>query len=174
MFNIPSRFKLYENVSKTPKDILFDITNQFIVNGYSSTMYHLFEHSFRVICQEYDSVKYDRQKGRFGTIFPTFVNDFKTQTNLLDGINTDVYEYVQIVRNSLHNNGIFVSPTKNDRENILNFDNIKITLKHNQPITTNVWYELFRMSRWYLMIFNGIISVPKIASLNYIKDPSID
>lgn len=173
MFKIPSRFKLYEKLSKTPKEILFEITNQFIANGYSTIMYHLFEHSFRVICQEYDVAKYNRQKGRFGAIFPTFVKDFKEQTNLLDDINIEVYEYVQIVRNSLHNNGVFVSPTKTDRTDILNLDNIRITLKHNQHITvTDSWYELLRMSRWYLMIFTGIIAVPKIASLDYIEDPS--
>ena len=140
-----------------------DITGQFIANGYFSNMYHLFEYAFKIICQEYDPSKYDLQNSKFANIFVTFMNEFKTKTHLLNGINTDVYEYVQIVRNSIHNNGMFVSPKKNDRPNITNFDGDILTIKHNQVIpVTSVWEDLFKMSNWFNMIFTGIISIPKI------------
>ena len=126
-------------------------------------MYHLFEYAFKIICQEYDPSKYDLQNSKFANIFVTFMNEFKTKTHLLNGINTDVYEYVQIVRNSIHNNGMFVSPKKNDRPNITNFDGDILTIKHNQVIpVTSVWEDLFKMSNWFNMIFTGIISIPKI------------
>jgi hypothetical protein len=131
---------VYKDANKPTPDILLDITGQFIANGYFSNMYQFFENAFKIICQEYDLSKYDLQNSKFANIFVTFMNEFKTKTHLLNGINTDVYEYVQVIRNSIHNNGIFVSPKKNDRPNITNFDGDILTIKHNQVIpVTSVW-----------------------------------
>ncbi len=173
-YSIKNRFLVYPEIEKSTHEILYNITGQFIANGYSSSMYHLFENAFRIICQQYDLKKHDNQKGKFNNIFQTFIKEFENDTKLLDGVNTELYEYIQIVRNSLHNNGAYVDKDKTDRPDVLNFDKDRITFKHNQPIATEngVWYELVKMSSWYMRVIGGIISVPKIESKTFIPDPS--
>lgn len=172
-YSITNRFEVYKDAGRSTQDILVDITGQFIANGHFSSMYHLFENAFKIICQEYDLSKYDLQKSKFANIFGTFMKEFKTKTHLLNGINTDVYDYLQIVRNSIHNNGMFVSSEKTDRHNIRNFDGDILTIKHNQVIPViDVWQDLFKMSGWFNEIFTGIISIPKIESASLILDQS--
>jgi hypothetical protein len=67
-----------------------------------------------------------------------------------------------------------VSKDKRDRKNILNFENNRVTIKHNQSITPEygVWNDLFRATEWYRQIITRIISVPEIESIKYIQDPS--
>lgn len=172
IYSVTDRFDVYAEVSKTPQQVLTDVIGSFIANGYFSSIYHLFENAFRIICQAYDSKKYDKQHGKFYNIFDTFTKDFKS-TGCLDGINIEVFKYINIIRNSIHNNGVYVSDNKTDRTDILNFDGERITIKHLQVIpTSDVWQYLFKMSMWCLIVFVDIIRIPKIESIPFIKDYS--
>lgn len=171
-YSITDRFDIYAEVSKTPQQVLTDVISFFIANGYFSSMYHLFENAFRIICEEYNAEIYDRQKGKFHNIFEKFVKMFRT-IKILDGISTEVFEYINILRNSIHNNGVYISKDKIDRPDILNFDGKRITIKHRQVIPVdNVWQDLFKMSSWYLIVFASIIRIPKIESVPFILDYS--
>lgn len=173
-YPIVDRFELYSRSLKPTQEILFTIAGQLLISGFFSSMYHLFENAFRILCQCYDSTKYDNQKGKLGNIFPTFMKQFKRDTSLLNGINTQVFEYIEIVRNSIHNNGVYVDRDKNDRNNILNLEKKRVTIFHGRPIPAEngVWYEIIKMSTWFMLVIGGIIGVPKIASIQHVEDPS--
>lgn len=174
-FNLHDRFEMYSKSSTPPQEILFVITGQLIKNGFHTSMYHLFENAFRIICQRYNKKMFEiQEKFGFGGIYDHFIKDYKNKTPMLDNARTHLYEYVQIVRNSIHNNGVYIDRNKHDRLNVLNFNNIHITIEHDKPIKTEdgIWDELFKMSRWYMGIIGGIITVPFIEGIRYIEDPS--
>lgn len=166
-YKIQDRGILYGN-RKTAVDVINDIFNQYISNSYFNFMFNLFEHAFRVIARKYDSDKYDKIKS-FHDLFESFMKDF----NLFDERIHNFIDYAIIIRNSIHNNGKFVSPTKKDRT-IVNFDNDEITIKHDQIIEVrSLWYNNIKISDRFLMIYNDILLVSKVKKIPSIEDSSV-
>jgi hypothetical protein len=167
-----NRIELYAGYSKTPEQILWDNMKSFVGNSYFHGIYHTFEHSFRTISKFYDPKLYEKYPG-MKSLVPKFMDVYMKNTDQLENLDPRTFEYIRNIRNSVHNNGVFI-PDKTNIIEPLNFEKQKVTFTPHQTITVeDVWEENLKMSIWCNYVITGIITVSTIKNQKSILDPSI-
>lgn len=175
-YPLRNRLELYSHIQKSPIEILSSGIYQFIANGFFSGIYHIFENSFRLLCESYDPDYYKKlmeQRRGIKIIFKEFLTKFKNENNDLDHIEIGNFEYIRNIRNSIHSNGVYKQDSKNHIE-IIDFWKNKAKLEHNKLIKfDDFWVVNFGMALWCLDVITGIVYVPKFQKVDFILDPSI-
>lgn len=171
-YSLNNRIKLYTGHSKTSKQILWDNMKSFVGTSYFHGIYHTFEHSFGTIGKFYNSDLYEKTRG-MKNLFPKFLEIYKKNTDQLENVDPRTFEYIRNIRNSVHNNGVFI-PDKTNIIEPLNFDKGKVKFSPYQTITVDdMWEVNLKMSLWCFNVITGIITVPEIKAEPSILDPSI-
>ena len=83
--------------------------DQTIAYFYYISIFNAFEHCFRIISEKYDVTLYESQKKSINRLFTAFIAPL--QLRIDDRL--DFMNVVIKIRNSIHNNGGFISPKKN-------------------------------------------------------------
>jgi hypothetical protein len=82
-------------------------------NSFFILMFNAFEHSFRGMSREFDNKIYPLNPN-LGVYFPNIMS----KLNLLKAEMNTIIEIVPIIRNSIHNNGVFVSTKGNSTKSL--------------------------------------------------------
>ncbi|MGA7370221.1 MAG: hypothetical protein WBX01_13925 [Nitrososphaeraceae archaeon] len=146
----------------------FDYLDQTVMNGFFLFIFNSFEHSVRLLCKQYNSQLYEKQKRSINSICIGIIKDLglTKRNNFID--------LITWLRNSYHNNGIFV-PAGGLRSKSIVWNNTTYSFKENQPIKESkgdMWLSFVPISREIINFFKEIIDHNSIKNFGYYVDPA--
>lgn len=141
--------------------------DQIVMNGYFLFIFNEFEHSVRLICKQYNNQLFQTQAS---------INA------LCKGVTKDLslkkrYKFIDLItylRNSFHNNGLFVpggklKSTKIVWNNTTYFFNEYRSIKESKG---DIWLSFVPISKEIITFFNEIINSFPVKNLRYYHDPT--
>lgn len=141
--------RLFDTNPKENYKRKLDYMDQAIGNNFYISIFNAFEHSFRTIAEKYDANLYDQQKKSLNSLFTAFIGPLQLQT-------TDREKFINVVtrvRNSIHNNGVFISPKKQDTR--YNWNNYPYRFCHGKLIKIpDIWLHYIKFSKEFIKIFD--------------------
>lgn len=176
--------EIHKDYSLSPKSYNYDnerkYFGQIVLNGSLFFVFISFEHAVRLICKYCDREFYFEQENRFSTMCKWLMNQLGLHGK------DDFIDLITYIRNSLHNNGMFM-PRRRVKGRILSDDELKdrniqwrgptFYFKANKPITnsntnSDMWPSLVPIINEIITIFNDIMESPKMKNIRYIEDPT--
>jgi len=155
------------NLSKRrlPFEREFDYCDQMISMSYFFFLFSSFEHSIRRIIQVYNPELYNSQSN----ISPLLKGLIKK----LELDNKDRFiDLIILIRNSLHNNGLFIPRGTSPNRKII-WKGIPFHFDKNKSIEMkDLWIRWISISKEIVSIFNSIINSEKIKKIRYFPDPT--
>ncbi|TVP40081.1 hypothetical protein [Candidatus Nitrosocosmicus arcticus] len=161
-YNLSNRSFAKKPEDNYPRE--FDYIDQHIGNSYYIFIFSSFEHSFRLISKEYDPTSFEQNKNSFESLFKNIIKGIIPTEN-----KNNFIEIATTIRNSIHNNGAYISRNSKDRP-IIDWDGKLYRFNHQKPIETDLWKLNLDFTRELLHIFDKIIEHQSIASKRYIYD----
>ena len=149
-------------LSKRPYDYNreFSYFDQTVMNGYFLFIFNSFEHSLRLISKQYDNTLYQNQKNSLNALCKGMIKGLALKKR------DDFIDLVTYLRNSMHNNGLFVPGGKLTGRKIV-WNNTIYSFNENQPIKdskSDMWLSFVPISKEIRTIFNEIINSNPIKS----------
>ncbi len=137
--------------------------NQIVTFSYFILIFGSFESSLRLIVKQYDSQLYESQKD-----FSPLCIAFLKKLNLGNKERFKFIDVISSIRNSIHNNGLYVRKSKRIVWNSMIFH-----FNENMPIMTgDLWLWLLPISREIYMIFIDVVRSNEIKKIEYYDDPT--
>jgi hypothetical protein len=129
------------------------------------SIFNAFEHSFRIISKNYDTNLYEQQENSINSLFTAFLRPLQLNVdNRAQFINV-----VSRVRNSIHNNGVFVSPKEKNAKFV--WDNHPYEFDHGKPITIpDIWLHYIKFTKEFVAIFDEISGSVEVQKNRYYVD----
>ena len=133
--------------------------------SYFFFLFSSFEHSIRRIIQVYNPELYNSQSN----ISPLLKGLIKK----LELDNKDRFiDLIILIRNSLHNNGLFIPRGTSPNRKII-WKGIPFHFDKNKSIEMkDLWIRWISISKEIVSIFNSIINSEKIKKIRYFPDPT--
>jgi hypothetical protein len=146
----------------------FRYYDQTVMNGYFLFIFSSFEASVRLICKQYNPQLFEEQKSSISAISKGITSDLhlKKRDKFID--------LITLLRNSFHNNGIFV-PGGNQLNRKIIWNNTTYFFNENQPIReskSEMWLSFVPISSEIVDFYKDIINSVPIKKISYIPDPS--
>lgn len=174
LFNVRNRLSRYPNPEKFVIEE-HDNVNQYLATGYFISIFSIFEHSFRILAKLYDHNQYKIDEGSINHLYNHFIPQYKKDSPSLDKQYTDFFDYLTTIRNSIHNNGRYISRGIHQLpKQVKDFDGIVYTFHHDTIISVNdVWNNNIRMTKAFSSIYNDIVLLPRFMKEPLIEDKSV-
>jgi hypothetical protein len=126
-------------------------------------MFSSFECSIRLIIKQYDATLYHSQK-HYG--FNSLCKKFMHKLKLLTKDNDKFIDLIVLLRNSIHNNGVYV-PLGSARTREIKWNNTVFRFVENEPISQpQLWSNLISFSKEIFKIFIDIINSSEIKKIS--------
>lgn len=160
------------NVAYKNYVIDLDYTDEYLLNSYFTFIFHTFEYAFRSIFiklfpDEYFNIKNDKKTPKsFGNLWEQFVKTTELKNdNTRKNFKTIVFNF----RNSMHTNGVFVSPSGTSSK--IPWNNDIYPFNHEKRIEKDdLWIHYIAFTREFIYIFNDIMRLKELQDEAYIKD----
>jgi len=161
------------NLSKRPIpffDRELDYFDQMISMSYFFFIFSSFEHSIRRIIQVYNSELNKSQLNKSQSNINTLL---KEVIKNLDLDNKDEFiDLFILIRNSIHNNGLFIPRGTSSNRKIIR-KGIPFHFDKNKSIEIkDLWIHWISISKEIVSLFNSIINSEKIKKIRYFPDPT--
>jgi hypothetical protein len=158
------------NLSKRPYNYRreFGYFDQIIMNGYYLFIFNSFEHSLRLICKRYDSALYQEQKNSLNALLKGMIKELRLKKR------DKFIDLLTYLRNSMHNNGLFVPGGKLSNRKIV-WNNTIYTFNEDLQIKdskSDMWLSFIPISKEITIVFNELIDTNQIRSIRYFHDPT--
>jgi len=168
--------RIFSSIPLESRQIEKGYIEQFLLVSYFNFIFHTFESSFRIICENCFSEVYNVTKENKGREKMDIKNLCEVILEKLNLMNNDRKNFLGIVikfRDSLHNNGVFINEKQEPpriykwKQNSYAFrDGEQITLENN----SDLWVEYFRFTREFINIFTEVIEHPTVKKYRFIAD----
>jgi hypothetical protein len=146
-----------------------DRVDMTMILTYIQFLFSSLESTIRLLVRNINPIKYEQGRNSFKTLISWLLEESRvTETH------SDFIEIISILRNSVHNNGVY-SPTSSkatDKKIVYNGIICDFKINHKINVGVNIWQLLFHLTDECLSIVKGIITSPEIIQKSYIKDPS--
>ena len=174
------KYKINKRVFSTrpqeSRGIEVDYIDQYLLFSYFNFIFHTFESSIRIICENCFNDEYyiakengERKKRDIKNLCGVILN----KLNLLDKDRENFLEIVVKFRNSLHNNGVFINE-KQKSPSPYKWKHNSSVFNHGEQITldnnSDLWTEYFRFTREFISIFTDVINHPTVKKYRFIED----
>jgi hypothetical protein len=143
-----------------------DYIDQHIGNSYYIFIFSSFEHSFRRISKAYDLQRFNLDKNNFESLFKNTIKGIIPEENKNNFIEIDT-----ILRNSIHNNGAYVSRSSS-KDRHIKWNGKSYNFKQEKPIKTDLWKLNIDFTKELIHIFDRINEFEPLMSIRAIQDPT--
>jgi hypothetical protein len=141
----------------------FAYYDQVVTNSFFHLMFSSFESSIRLIVKRYDSNLYNSQRD-FNPLSKGLISKLKL------GNKDKFIDLISSIRNSIHNNGLYV-PMGSIKNKKIVWNNVMFHFDENKPIAIkDLWSSLIPILREVYSIFSGIINSDEIKKIMYYDD----
>lgn len=142
--------------------------DQITMNSYFLFTFNVFEHAVRLVCKGYNRQLFAQQESRFNALCKIITKDLglKKRDNFID--------LLTYLRNSFHNNGLFVPGGKLPSKKIV-WNNTMYYFNNNQPINESkgdIWLSFVPISEEIITFFKEIIYSNQVKKFTYFHDPT--
>jgi hypothetical protein len=137
--------------------------SQTTVNGTFIQIFNSFEHAIRRICEKYDNRLYESKKGSIGPLCKKFFSQLELNNK------NKFIDLITYLRNSLHNNGLYM-PLRDPENKEIEWNDTIFTFIVNEPIRSDLWRSLVPICREITGLFNEIISTKAIEEISEFPD----
>jgi hypothetical protein len=145
-----------------------DYYDQVVTNSFLILLFSSFEASIRLIIKQYDATLYQSQKNRFNPL----CKELMCKLKLLTKDNDKFIDLVGLLRNSIHNNGVY-EPRGSTKMREIEWNNTVFLFVENTPISQpQLWSNLISFSKEILKIFTDIINSNEIKKIRHYSDPA--
>jgi len=139
--------------------------DQIVMNGYFLFIFNTLEHAVRLIYKGYNK-KSQNQQNSFSPMCKEITKDLglKKRDSFID--------LITYLRNSFHNNGLFVQARNLKRRNI-QWNGTIYYFNENRPIKESkgdIWLSFVPISKEIITFFNDIINSDKVKKFRYYPD----
>jgi hypothetical protein len=147
---------------------------QFIANQYSISIFSKFEYCVRLVIRGYKKKDYIKYGQSITKLFYYCVCEFRNQSKFFKQLDPEIFEYITTIRNTIHNNGVYMPLTKNEIDKtVYDLDDKPFTFQYGKLLVIDdPWTVHFKMTKKLLSIFDELIKVPEIDLIEYIYDLS--
>ncbi|MPZ07430.1 MAG: hypothetical protein GEU26_13625 [Nitrososphaeraceae archaeon] len=140
--------------------------DQIVMNYYFLFTFNVFEHAMRLICAKYNNKLFQEQEKSFNGLCKGMTKDLglKKRDKFIDLI---IY-----LRNSFHNNGLFV-PAGSLKDTEIRWNKTIYYFNKNRPIKESkgdIWLSFVPISQEIITFFNEIISSVPVQKFSYYVD----
>jgi hypothetical protein len=143
----------------------FDYYDQVVTNSFFLLMFSSFESSIRLIVKRYDSNLYGSQRD-INPLCKGLISRLKL------GNKDKFIDLISSIRNSIHNNGLYV-PKGSTKSTKIVWNNVIFQFDEDKPIAIkDLWSSLIPISREVYIIFSRIINSDEIKKIMYYDDPT--
>ncbi len=168
--------RIFSTSSNESRQIETDNIDQYLLLSYFSSVFHIFESSFRRICKSCLTEEYSLAK-KIGEWEKEDIKNLLViilkKLNLLDIGRRDFLEIVVKFRSSLYNNGVYISERQESFSDF-KWKNKSYVFKHGERIISEdkgeLWEECFKFTRALISIFTEVINHPIIKKYSFIED----
>jgi hypothetical protein len=175
------KYKIRDRNDYFEKSVIAFIQNrqnilQYITNQYSFSIFSTFEYAIRCILREKFEDDYYKMSGdivglliyvmKKSDIYGIFVKEHKEK-----------FIHLNLIRNAVHNNGVYLPDKKEQRNKNKVFEFIKgspVYFNYGEPIKgAEAWEIHLLMTEELFFLFNEILKISEISDFDYIRDPGI-
>lgn len=144
----------------------FDYYDQLVTISFFHLVFSSFESSIRLIVKQYDSNLYELQRN-FNPLCKGLVSKLKLG-------NKDTFiDLISSIRNSIHNNGLYVPKRSTNKPRKIVWNNMLFRFDENKPIIIkDLWSHLVPFTKEINKTFNDIINSHEIMKIRYYEDPT--
>jgi hypothetical protein len=149
-------------------DRRFHYFDQIVMNATFLFVFNSFEHSVRLICKQYNPDLYQEQKRTINGMCKKIRKDLDTKQR------DDFIDLVTYLRNSFHNNGLFL-PGGELKDRNIPWNGTIYYFRENQRIKDSkgdMWLSLIPICREIIIIFNETINSVRVKKFTYYPDPT--
>ncbi|HEU5120674.1 MAG TPA: hypothetical protein VFT71_06775 [Candidatus Nitrosocosmicus sp.] len=150
--------------------------DHYLLFSYFNFIFHTFETSFRIICEncfndEYYIIKQngEREKRDIKNLCEVILK----KLNLFDNDRESFLEIVIKFRDSLYNNGVFINEKQESRP-LYKWKHNSYVFNYAEQIPlenkSDLWIEYFRFTREFISIFTDVINHPTVKKYRFIED----
>jgi hypothetical protein len=142
--------------------------DQITMNSYFLFIFNVFEHAVRLVCKDYNNPLFQQQGGRLNALCKGITKDLRLKKR------DKFIDLITYLRNSFHNNGLFVPGGKLPNKKI-NWNNTIYYFNNNQPIyesKRDIWLSFVPISKEIIIFFNEIINSYEVKKFRYFRDPT--
>lgn len=139
--------------------------DQMVMNDYFLFIFNTFEHAIRLIYREYNKGS-QKLQDNFNGICKEITKDLGLKKR------DDFIDLITYLRNSFHNNGLFV-PKGNQKRRSIQWNGTIYYFNENRQISeskNDMWLSFVPISKEIISFFNEIINSDKVKKLNYYPD----
>lgn len=157
--------KRYPNevITSENKKFLCDDFDNFLRSALISDVYGIFESTVRILAKSYSPTLFPNVTISFSKIYPKFLKEL----NLKQFIS--LIQIWSNIRNSIHNDGMFIPPDGKDQDIV--YDNDTYLFRVEKPIIHAGWKDLCELSYELGKATYQIVRTLKISSISYIEEP---
>jgi hypothetical protein len=140
--------------------------DQIIMNAFFLFIFNSFEHSVRLICKH--NPKLSQKNNSINKMCKGIIKELNLKPR------DDFVDLITWLRNSFHNNGVYIPPTGKKGRNIL-FRDTTIYFKEYQPIKESggdLWLSLIPISQAIMDLFIEMINTEIINEMHCYPDPT--
>jgi hypothetical protein len=150
--------------------------DHFLLFSYFNFIFHTFESSFRIICENCFNDEYyitkqsgEREKRDIKNLCEVILK----KLDLLDNDRENFLEIAIKFRDSLHNNGVFINE-KPESPPPYKWKHNSYVFSYGEQITlenkSDLWAEYFRFTREFISIFTDVINHSTVKKYRFIED----
>lgn len=138
------------------------------MNGYFLFVFNMLEHAIRLVCKGYNTPLFQQQESSFNALCKGITKDLglKKRDTFID--------LITYIRNSFHNNGLFV-PSGKLKNRKIPWNNTIYFFNENQPINESkgdIWLSFVPISREVIDFFNDVINSNRVKKFRFFHDPT--
>ena len=126
-------------------------------------LFNAFEHAIRRICEKYDNRLYESKKGSIGLLCKKLFRQLELNNK------DEFIDLITHLRNSLHNNGLYM-PLRDLENKEIEWNDTIFSFIVNQPIKSDLWRSLIPICKETTCLFNEIISTKTIKEISGFPD----
>ena len=148
-YNIEERF--FSRKELPNYEATVNYLDQSIGLSYFGSIFNIFEHSFRIISENYAPQLYSEQEKSINSLFTGILSKLE----LNDKEKCQFINIVTRLRNSNHNNGVFISPA--DKSSKYTWKNTSYEFSHGKPIKIpDIWNHYIKFTKEFIKIFDDL------------------
>lgn len=138
--------------------------------GFGMSLFTLIENSFRVFLRAIDLKACKEATDSFYSIYKCLLGSKQLNFTIAAKQSAEeLLEFVRLVRNLIHNDGVYFGKDGNDREII--YRDVKYKFYHGKPVDFVYWDLLLSLADDIHRLLVQVIKHPRIAMLSQVSDP---
>lgn len=157
----------FPNDTITPenKKLLCDDFDNFLRGALINDVYSIFESTIRILAHKFSSEMFPDPTISFSKIYPKFLKKLE-----LDGF-IPLLQIWSNIRNSIHNDGMFVPPKSKAIDEDIMYDGDTYMFRVGKPVICAGWKDLCELSYELAKATHQIITSSKISRIPFIEEP---